>query len=186
MKNFFLIAIFQFVAVSCFAQWGEEDLADQASWRDRVFTGGGFGLSFGSNIDFISLSPLIGYRITPKFAAGASIIYQRTNYKFLNPRVSTNNYGASPFLRYNIFNNIFLHSEYEYMNYEFPISANESQRKAFTSFFAGGGFFQPIGRNAGIFAMALYNFSYRNPTSANSFQPYDSPLVIRAGITAGF
>jgi hypothetical protein len=81
---------------------------------------------------------------------------------------------------------LFLHAEYEYLNYAYPISQTESMRKGFNSFLAGGGFFQPIGRRAGLYVAALYNFSYKDPATTNDFYPYNSPLVLRAGITAGF
>jgi hypothetical protein len=185
MKKYLLMVLL-FSTTLCFAQWGEEELDEKADWKERIFTGGGLGLSFGTNIDFISVSPLIGYRVTPKFAPGISLSYQYTNYKYVTPRISTNNYGVSPFARYNVYKNVFLHAEYEYLNYEFPVVGSESLRKSYNSLLGGGGFFQPIGRNAGFFILALYNFSYRNPTSLTDFQPYDSPLIIRAGITAGF
>ena len=64
------------------------------------------------------------------------------------------------------------------------IQIGETERYSFDSFMAGGGFFQPMGRNAGLFAMALYNFSYKS--NYTSPQAYNSPWVIRVGITAGF
>lgn len=74
----------------------------------------------------------------------------------------------------------------EYLSYEYLNTSGEKARKGFNSFMAGGGFFQPIGRSAGLYAMALYNFSYKDRTSNNDIYPYDSPLVLRVGITAGF
>lgn len=174
------------ITTSVLAQWGDSEMEDKAPWKERIFTGGGLGMSFGTNVDFISVSPLIGYKVTSKLASGISFTYRYTNYKYVSPKIATNDYGISPFVRFNVYQNLFLHSEYEYLNYEFPTSANESIRKTFNSFLAGGGFFQPLGRNAGFFALALYNFSYRNPTSPTDFQPYDSPFILRAGITAGF
>jgi hypothetical protein len=185
MKKYLVIALV-FMNIPTFAQWGDEEMDEKAAWKERIFTGGGLGASFGSNVDFISVSPLVGYKITPKLASGISFTYRYTNYKYINPKVSTSDYGISPFVRFNVYQNFFLHTEYEYLNYEFPVSAAESLRKDFSSFLAGGGFFQPIGRNAGFFALALYNFSYRSPSSNTDFQPYDSPLILRAGITAGF
>lgn len=185
MKNYFLI-LFVLSSSVAFAQWGDEELDERAEWKERIFTGGGLGASFGTNIDYVSVSPLIGYKVTPKFAPGISFTYQYTNYKYVTPKISTSSYGVSPFARYNIYKNVFLHAEYEYLNYEFPVIGSESLRKSYNSFLAGGGFFQPIGRNAGFFVLALYNFSYRSPTSASDFQPYDSPLILRLGITAGF
>lgn len=167
------------------AQWGDEEMDEEASWRDRVFTGGGFGLSFSSYYDYVSVSPLIGYRLTPKLAAGIQAQYRYTKYKEYQFKVSTNDYGASPFVRYSIAGPFFVHAEYEYLNYELPLSANESVRRAYNSFLAGGGIFQPLGRSAGFYLMALYNFSYTDP-DPGEFSPYSGPLVLRAGVTAGF
>lgn len=185
MKIGFSIGLLLLSTVA-WAQWGDSEMDQKAPWQERIFTGGGLGLSFGTDVDYISIAPIIGYRLTPKLASGLSLTYRYTNYKYVTPKIATNDYGAAPFLRFNFYKNFFLHAEYEFLNYEFPISASESVRRSFNSFMAGGGFFQPLGRNVGFFASALYNFSYRNPTSPTDYQPYGGPLVLRAGITAGF
>lgn len=186
MKKLILSIWFALAAILvCQAQWGEEELDEQSNWQDRIFTGGGFGLSFSREIDFVSVSPLIGYRINQRLAAGVGLQYQYAKYKLFNPDFTTNNYGASVFTRYNFYGPLFLHAEYEYLNYEFRVSIAESERRGYNSIFGGGGLFQPLGRNAGLFVTVLYNFSYNTP-GPNDFFPYDSPWVIRAGITAGF
>lgn len=184
MKKLFLLLII-FGSFTAYGQWGQEEMDQKPSFKDRIFTGGGVGLSFSSNYDFFSLSPIIGYRVNQRLAAGTSIIYRYTKYKYVTPNVSTNDWGVSPFVRYQIYGPIFLHAEYEYLNNEYVTYSGQSVRKNFSSFMAGGGIFQPIGRHAGFFAMALYNFSYQNPT-ANDYYPYSSPFVLRVGITAGF
>lgn len=179
MKKVLLPFLFSMLAFVAQAQWGEEPMDEKPSIRDRMFFGGGLGLSFSSYADFFSVSPIIGYKITDKLAGGVMIQYRYTKYKQFTPEIQTNDYGISPFLRYNVWGPLFLHTEYEYLNYQ--ISSED--RLSFNSFMAGGGFFQPLGRNAGLYAMALYNFSYQT----NGFnQPYDSPWIFRVGITAGF
>jgi len=174
------------ISLTAAAQWGEEPMQDKPSFTDRMFFGGGLGLSFSSSYDYFSVSPIIGYRLSQKVATGLSIIYRYNNYKYVTPSISTNDYGVSPFIRYQFYGPLFLHAEYEYLNNEYITYTGEAVRKSFTSFMAGGGFFQPVGRHAGIYISALYNFSYRNPTSPYDYYPYSSPLVLRAGITAGF
>ncbi len=181
-----LLLLMVILSVSSYAQWGEEQMEEKPSLKDRMFFGGGFGLSFSSNYDFFSVSPIIGYRLSPKVATGLSITYRYTKYKYVTPSISTNDYGLSPFIRYQFYGPLFLHAEYEYLNYEYITYTGESNRKSFTSVMAGGGFFQPVGRRAGLYLSLLYNFSYRNPTSPNDYYPYSSPFVVRAGITAGF
>ncbi|MBL7869988.1 MAG: hypothetical protein JNM78_00145 [Cyclobacteriaceae bacterium] len=185
MKKLILLIIF-LGSLTAYGQWGDEEMDQKPSIKDRIFTGGGFGLSFSSNYDFFSLSPIIGYRVTQRLATGVNIIYRHTTYKFVTPKISTNDWGLSPFVRYQVHGPIFLHAEYEYLNNQYVTYSSQSVRKSFNSIMAGGGIFQPIGRRAGFFAIALYNFSYRNPTSAADYYPYSSPIVLRAGVTAGF
>jgi hypothetical protein len=153
--------------------------------KERIVTGGGLGLAFGSTQDFISVSPMIGYRVTERLLAGTGFTFRYTKYKYYQPALTLTDWGFNPFLRYTIFNNIFLHTEYEYLNYEFPTTPEQSVRKAFNSFLAGGGFIQPIGDKAAFYITALYNFSYKEPLPGQ-YSPYYSPLILRAGISMGF
>jgi hypothetical protein len=183
MRKVSLAILILLLSVSAKAQWGEEDAEEKPSFKDRLFTGGGIGLSFNSYSDYFSISPLVGYKITSKLAAGLQFQYRYTNYKTVTPRISTNDYGVSPFVRYYIYPPFFLNAEFEYLNYQFIKSANEKFRKSFNSFMAGGGFFQPLGSHTGLYALAMYNFSYVN---TYNYSPYNSPWVFRVGITAGF
>ncbi|MBK5279546.1 MAG: hypothetical protein JJE09_11860 [Bacteroidia bacterium] len=185
MKHLFSICLFLF-SVPVFAQWGDEASTDKPSIRDKMFVGGGFGASFTRYTDFVSVSPIIGYKVSPRFAPGIGLQYRYTSYKGISPQLTTNDYGASLFARFKVFGPFFLHAEFEHLNYEFPgNSPGETLRKDFNSFLAGGGFFQPIGRKAGFFASALYNFSYQSSYNY-AYYPYSSPLILRFGITAGF
>ncbi|MFZ6009362.1 MAG: hypothetical protein ACOYXT_03370 [Bacteroidota bacterium] len=163
---------------------GENNSLKGVPFKERIVTGGGFGLSFGSGQDFFSLSPVIGYSITAKFMAGTGITYRYTNYKYYKPSLKLNDYGVNPFLRYTVYRGFFLQTEYEYLNYEFPVTITETTRKGFSSFMAGGGLIQPLGDKAALYFMALYNFSYKS-SDALTYTPYTSPLVIRAGINIG-
>jgi hypothetical protein len=118
-------------------------------------------------------------------AGGAQLTYRYTKYKQYQPAFTSNDWGVSPFLRFNFYGPLFLHAEYEYLNYQYQDFTGEKFRRGYNSFMAGGGFFQPMGRRAGFYALALYNFSYKS-AAQGEITPYDSPLILRAGITAGF
>ena len=163
---------------------GEANSLEGVPFKERIVTGGGLGLAFGSGQDFISVSPQIGYRVTARLIAGTGITYRYTNYKYFSPSIKLNDYGLNPFLRFTVYRNIFIQAEYEYLNYEFPTTRTETSRKGFNSFLAGAGFVQPIGAKVSFYAMALYNFSYKN-SAAGIYTPYDSPIVFRAGINIG-
>jgi hypothetical protein len=185
MKKTLLTILSLMVFSYSFAQWGEDELEEKPTFKDRLFVGGGFGFSFTSYSTNISVSPLVGYRINQKLATGIQLQYQYNKYKEVN--LSTNDYGVSPFVRYNFYGPLFAHAEYEYLNYTYAIDPQSGKklRDSFNSFLAGGGYFQPLGSKAGFYLLALYNFSYESPYSGE-VTPYNSPWVIRAGVTAGF
>lgn len=168
-------------SIEAFSQ-GEDNSLKGMPLKDRIVTGGGVGLGFGSVQDYFSVSPMIGYRLTAKLLAGTGLTYRYTNYKVTKPSIKLNDYGVNPFLRFTIYRNIFLQTEFEHLNYEFPLTTVESTRQTFNSFLAGGGFIQPLGERFAFYLMALYNFSYQEQ---GVYSPYDSPIVIRAGINIG-
>ncbi|MBV6646231.1 MAG: hypothetical protein KI790_12320 [Cyclobacteriaceae bacterium] len=150
---------------------------------DKFYFGGGLGFNAGSDFTTISLSPQLGYKITERLSAGVGITYQYTDYK--NIDLTLTHYGGSLFSRYLITDQIFAHTEYEYLTIEFPTDLRDlskTQREGYNSWFVGGGFVQPLGRNAAFTTVALYNVLYDD--SGNS--PYNSPFVVRAGFNIGF
>ena len=186
MKKLILSITLCMLGTLAFAQWGEEEMSEKPDIRERIFVGGGLGgLSFSSYYDYFAINGLVGYKITPKLAGGVQIQYRYTKYKQTTPKFTANDYGVSPFLRFNFYGPLFLHAEYEYLSYEGFDKYGELTRLGFDSFMAGGGFFQPMGRKAGFYLMALYNFSYQESQNGD-ISPYNSPFIIRAGVTAGF
>jgi hypothetical protein len=184
IRPFVLFAFVSLAATSVSFAQGKDNSLKGIPFKERIVTGGGLGLGFGSVQDYISVSPVIGYSLTKKFIAGTGFTYRYTNYKYYNPSIKLTDYAVSPFLRYNVYRGFFLQTEYEYLNYEFPVNAAETTRMDFRSFLAGGGLVQPIGRNLAFYVMALYNFSYQQPVPGR-ISPYASPLVLRAGINVG-
>lgn len=158
------------------------------SFADKLFFGGNLGLQFG-NTTYIDVSPLVGYKVTEKFHAGigATYIYESSKVRFTNTsvlRYETSHYGGRLFGRYYVWENLFAHAEYEYLNLGWPdynsLSGKiEIQRENINSIFIGGGYAQPIGPNAAFLIMALWNVN----EGVNS--PYVNPLF-RFGIVAGF
>jgi hypothetical protein len=181
MVRFLAIGIFFLGTCQLAFSQGENNSLKGAPLKDRIVTGGGLGLGFGSVQDFVSVSPVIAYRLTTKLMAGTGFTYRYTNYKPL--KMKLNDYGLNPFVRFTVYRNIFLQAEYEYLNYELPVTYTETTRQNFDSFLAGGGFIQPIGNRLSFYVMALYNFSYQD--TYTGYSPYDSPIVIRAGINIG-
>lgn len=158
---------------------------------EKLFFGGGFGAGFG-NYTFISVSPIIGYRVSSRLAAGVRFMYQYTTFEYINQnfdkeRYNGNDFGVSPFARFMVYGPAFLQAEYEYMSYDALYYDGTKRRANFDSFLAGAGIAQPIGQRASFFLTVLYNFSYQNFDNTGVYRsPYDSPWVFRVGISGGF
>jgi hypothetical protein len=184
----YLIVCVFITVTSSFAQ---DVQRDRPSLKDRIFFGGGFGAGFG-DVTFVNVTPTIGYRVTPKLSTGLNFTYQFTtfDYYYANGRKESftgNDYGVGVFARQMLFGPIFLQAEYEYLNYQGLYFDGSEYRAGFNSIMAGAGISQPIGSKAFLFFTVLYNFSYAGFDTYNAYRsPYDSPWVIRIGITGGF
>lgn len=159
---------------------------------DKVFFGGGFGAGFGS-YTFVNVAPIIGYRVTPKFSVAMRLMYQYTTFDYYdystneNEKYNGHDLGIGGFARYMVYGPVYLQAEYEHLNYESLYYDGTSRRTSFDSFMAGGGIAQPMGRNAAFFITAMYNFSYDSFDQTGAYRsPYNSPWVIRVGVTGGF
>jgi hypothetical protein len=148
------------------------------SLKDHLVYGGNLGLSFGS-VTNISVSPLVGYKVTDKFIPGIGLTY---NYlKFNYPGYSEkgiNIYGGSIWSRYYILDNVFLHGEYESLNGEWDPYFRPGYRYYLNSLLVGGGYREDFG-GLSSYILVLYNVTY------NEDSPYPSPLIIRAGFGFG-
>ena len=147
----------------------------------RVFFGGSVGASFG-DATYLSLSPLIGYRVNDRLSVGGSLIYRYRSDDRFGRDLSTNDYGASVFARYTVVGPFFVQGELEQLSYEYIRPDLTTARTDATSFFAGGGVSHALSRNVNLYATALYNFSY----GSQSPSPYSSPWVLRFGVGVGF
>jgi hypothetical protein len=157
---------------------------------DRTFFGGNFGLMFGT-ITNIEISPLIGYYLTPRLAAGGGIRFEYYRDKGYYAPYQTTIYGGNIFSRYTIIKNlgeglniglntgIFAQVEYEALSLEkeyFEPPFNKDGRFIVHSVLVGGGLIQPVGRRSALLLTVLYNL---NETARS---PYSNP-VLRVGFT---
>jgi hypothetical protein len=183
MKQIFVALIFLILTSLVGLAQLQNEVDERSGVSDRLYFGGNFSLNFGNQFTFIEVSPLVGYRFTNRFSAGPGITYMYYSQKFLNGyTLKSDVYGYRLFTRYNLGQQIFAHAEFENLNLNTYSVADQALRREWVpGVFVGGGYFQPIGRKAGIMMMALYNLTYDEFRS-----PYPNPFVIRVGITGGF
>jgi hypothetical protein len=161
---------------------------EKMTLRDRIYFGGDFSLMFGT-VTFIEVSPIAGYRFTPRFSSGLGVTYQYYRERtYVNTIVKSNIYGGRVFSKYillkdlNEFIPVGLHAgflgycEYEFLNLEsFFSPLHESGRFWLNSFYVGGGLELPVGRRSSMNLLVLFNL---NDTGES---PYSNP-VVRIGI----
>lgn len=139
--------------------------------KERFFTGGNFGLLFGT-ITYIDFSPILGYRLTNNFVAGIGATYIYYNDATYSPRFITDIYGGKVFARYYILQNIFAHGELEALNFEGYSQFNNGQyikeRIWTNSILLGGGYRQMISNFSSLNIMVLWNFSLDINTPQNN------------------
>jgi hypothetical protein len=177
-KRFLILLLIIALAINGFAQFEQ----DKPSFKDRLFYGGGFGLTFGS-VTHIDVSPLVGYRITDRFSAGIGLSYQYYKYSAYN--IKTSIYGGKVFASFTIVKDLgniiplgnnmgglMLHAEAEALNLEkrvFYLSSDTDRVWVFSPL-AGVGYSLPIGNRSFLNIYLLYNFN----EGQNS--PYDNPV----------
>lgn len=165
----FCLSLF-LVQQTCFGQAEDTKEAKQIK-SDKFFTGGNFGLQFGS-LTLINLSPLLGYNVSEKFKAGVGGTYIYLNDNSNLGGYTANTYGGRVFVRYQFIESLFGHAEYEVLNGNWFIG---EPRRNVTSIFIGGGFAQPLGKKGTINILLLYNIN------DGIFSPYSSNPIFRVG-----
>ena len=160
----------------------EKEDKEKVPFIDKLFFGGNFGANFG-RWTFVDVSPMIGYRVTPKFSVGVGGTYQYQNDRDFD--ISQSVYGGRLFSRYTLANdffgvgNLFAHAEYEALFAKLSygsFSGRVENTSLFPAFFIGGGIAIPIGNRSAFTITALYNPFYDQNNSL-----YGRPLQIRAG-----
>lgn len=180
MKNlYFFLLLFSCFSFSSLAQ---KYVDEESTFMERLYLGGNFGFQFG-NVTQIEVSPTVGYMINNKLSAGVGVIYQYFEADVQGPsqvyQIKTSIYGGKLFGRYNITDFLFAYAEYENLNLDVVnFSAGEVEKDWVPGMFVGAGYFQPIGRRAGVNLMLLYNLLYVPLKS-----PYNNAFVLRLGFS---
>lgn len=175
MKRIGLIAVLLISIQAAFAQ--SPYRVDTARGFDpsKLMAGGNFGFAFG-DYSLLNVSPMIGYRFSPKFAGGVNINAQFTweNYRGLGYKDNSSVLGGGLWGRYYPLSMLFVHAQPEYNSISLKRKYNDDppytvkDRFGAPSLLLGGGYAQPIGGNSAMVIMLLYdvlqdqNSPYRN------------------------
>ncbi|OOG78410.1 hypothetical protein [Algoriphagus sp. A40] len=174
-NNLLIIALlgFFFISGQSFAQ--REIYSDSIPFKDRLYFGGNLGLQFGT-VTLVDVSPLVGVMITPRLSGGVGATFQYYDDSRYQGAEGTS-YGGRLFSRFNVLPNVFLHAEYESINWEtYDYFVEDFRRTWSNALFLGAGYFAPFGSRGGANFTFLYNVLHDNQ---NSY--YAEPYVIRIG-----
>ncbi|MGE7778179.1 hypothetical protein ACQKLP_25915 [Chitinophaga sp. NPDC101104] len=187
MKRIYLFAAFLLSLQFAFAQ--NPYRVDTARGFDpsKMMAGGNFGFAFG-DYSLLNVSPMIGYRFSPKFAAGISINAQFTweKYRYDNFKDNTSILGGGIWGRYYPLEMLFVHAQPEYnslsLKRRYFDDPPHTVKDKFTapSLLLGGGYAQPIGGNSALVIMLLYDVLQDNHS------PYRNRPVFSVGGNFGF
>jgi len=139
----------------------------------NLFFGMGGAASFQNNYSYWSVTPLIGYQFSKRWAAGLQMSYSRAK-EFLTIDQTFTSVGVMPFARAFLAENFFLQGEYQFSSWTLKdnLSAN-TIRYTFSVPFIGVGYMIPMGERLKI--VGLIRYALADP--ANARNPYrNSPL----------
>ena len=152
----------------------------------KWFAGGAVGLNFGSQVNYIEFSPIIGYPIFPKFQLGASLTFRYRKDKRFEPDLSTTDFGASLVGRYFVFGPIFLQAEVERIRFEYIGQISEDEfdtvKSTYTGLYGGFGFVQAAGGRGAMYMSFLWDFNY----DENVANPRNDPFQVQIGYGVRF
>ncbi len=168
-KTGIVLMLIFFVSMNSFAQKGDLVFDEQSKFTDRLYFGGGMGLSGGSWGTSISLSPIVGYMVSNRLSVGVGATYQFYKYQDNYYDYQDNRYGGSVFARMNLFKQIFAYGEYSFLNYS--INGDTNNRDTVNRLPLGLGFSQRMGTRSSFNIVAAYDMLYE----VNG--PYASPWV---------
>jgi len=153
--------------------------------ESKVYYGGNVGFSFWNNYFYLSVQPLVGYKVTPKFSVGGKLAYTYISDRRINPSFSSHNYGGSIFTRYRVVPQIYLHGEFVYASFDritgFDLQNNKwnSERVWVPFILLGGGFSQMVGPNVWVFAEVLVDVLNDKNSPYKKWDPF---LSFGAGV----
>jgi hypothetical protein len=170
--RYFIIPIFLLFTTIAFAQKGELAIDKESNWQDRIYYGGGFGLSGGSWGTSISVTPIVGYMISNRVSAGIGATYQFYKYQNGIYDYTDNRWGMQFFTRVNLIKQVFAYAEYSFINYSY--FGDTDDRRTANRLPLGLGISQPIGPRSALNIVAAYDVLYDSQQQSI----YGSPWVI--------
>lgn len=150
---------------------------------DRLWFGGGIGLSFGT-VTAIQLDPMVGYKVDQegKLSAGLGLSYWYYQDNRYTPSYNATGYGYRVLSRYRFIEQLYGHVEFLHMNVEtFDPIRDIPTRRWVPHLLVGGGFVQSLGGNGSFYFQVLFDV-WQDPYSIYANQG----AIFGVGVGIGF
>ncbi|NNG27106.1 MAG: hypothetical protein HKM87_06240 [Ignavibacteriaceae bacterium] len=188
MKKFFILLLILISVTTVYSIGIETEESDQAIYnpfkpnpqQNRWYYGGNVGFRFWNNYLYLSVQPLVGYKVTPKFSVGGKLAYSYLSDKRINPTFNSHNFGGSIFTRYRVVPQFYLHGEFVYASFDqitgLDLQSNKwmSERVWVPFLLLGGGVSQMVGSNVWIFAEVLVDVLNDKNSPYKEWDPFVS------------
>lgn len=157
-------------------------LENEPTPLQRIFYGGNIGLLFGSHT-YVSLNPVVGYRITDRLSAGIGGDYTWTKSTYNNYEYEGSSYGGSVFASFTVVKHLgdilpssgdgalLVYGEMAYTNVKDLYTTITTASTWVRTPLAGVGYQTPIGKKSYMLFMVLYNFN------ESYYSPYSNPVI---------
>ncbi len=157
----------------------KEEPQPQGFDKSKLFFGGNFGLTFGSNT-FINISPQVGYRFNQYLAAGAGPSFIYYSYRRANERYRQGYAGANVFGRFYPMQYLFVQAqpEFNYMwgSLKYNDVTEKLEGRMIPSVLLGAGGAIPMGgRNGALLLMLQYD------VIQDAYSPYGNKAFFTVG-----
>ena len=178
MKKNLIVGISAILLSLC--GWAQMEIYsdENPGFKERIYFFGTPILAIDNLQTVLGFNFGVGYMITSSLSAGVGFTYQHATFKFVTPKIKTNQIGGNIFARYKISQQFFAYTEYEVIGIDPNLLDNDKSKEAVPAFYIGGGLYQPINDKAGFSIIALYDLAYDRNKSLNP-----SELSFRVGIT---
>lgn len=192
MQRFRFLFLLAFTCLACAGALGQDSTAyvqpreakpDRTPFKDRLWFGGGIGLSFGT-VTAIQLDPLVGVHLdkASRLSSGLGISYNYFRDNRYAPPYEMSAYGYRVFSRYRLIEQAFLHAEFLHLNMEPYYYYKENRGRIWVPhLLVGGGYVQPLGSGSSFYLQVLFEV-LQDP---NSFYIGQGP-ILSGGVGIGF
>lgn len=151
--------------------------------KERIWFGGGIGLSFGT-VTAVQLDPLLGYYLdrNKKLSAGLGPSYTYLQDNRYAPPFTMSTYGYRLFSRWRVIEQAYLHAEFLHMNLEPYFNYGIDQGRIWVPhLLLGAGYVQPISGRSSLYLQVLFEV-LQDP---NSYYVGQGPIM-SGGVGVGF